>query len=69
MSQGFDEQLVRHVAHLARLKLSDKQLAQYGAQLSRIVDYVRTQAKAGDVVVTMGAGDVGDVAGRLAAAL
>ncbi len=40
MSQGFDEQLVRHVAHLARLKLSDKQLAQYGAQLSRIVDYV-----------------------------
>jgi UDP-N-acetylmuramate--alanine ligase len=32
-----------------------------------IVDFVRTQAKAGDVVVTMGAGDVGDVAGRLAA--
>ena len=31
-----------------------------------IVDFVRTQAKAGDVVVTMGAGDVGDVAGRLA---
>jgi len=34
-----------------------------------IVDFVRTQARAGDVVVTMGAGDVGDVAGRLAATL
>ncbi len=30
-----------------------------------VVDFVRTQARAGDVVVTMGAGDVGDVAGRL----
>jgi len=40
VAQGFDEQIVRHVAHLARLKLSDEQLAQYGAQLSRIVDYV-----------------------------
>jgi len=36
---------------------------------SAIVDFVRTQARAGDLVVTMGAGDVGDVAGRLAAAL
>ena len=34
-----------------------------------IVDFVRTQARTGDVVVTMGAGNVGDVAGRLAAAL
>ena len=34
-----------------------------------IVDFVSTQARAGDVVVTMGAGDIGDVAGRLAAAL
>jgi len=40
MSQSFDEAHVRHVAHLARLRLSDEQLAQYGAQLSRIVDYV-----------------------------
>jgi len=31
-----------------------------------VVDFVRTQARAGDVVVTMGAGDVGHVAGRLA---
>jgi len=34
-----------------------------------IVDFVRTQARAGDVIVTMGAGDVGDVAGRLASSL
>ncbi len=34
-----------------------------------IVDFVRTQARAGDVVVTMGAGDVGDVAGRIAESL
>jgi UDP-N-acetylmuramate--alanine ligase len=34
-----------------------------------IVDFVRTQARPGDVVVTMGAGDVGDVAGRLAQAI
>jgi UDP-N-acetylmuramate--alanine ligase len=34
-----------------------------------IVDFLRTQVRAGDVVVTMGAGDVGDVAGRLAEAL
>ncbi len=39
------------------------------SDFSRIVDFVRTQAQAGDVVVTMGAGDVGDVAGRLAAEL
>ncbi|MHC4932471.1 MAG: UDP-N-acetylmuramate--L-alanine ligase [Planctomycetota bacterium] len=34
-----------------------------------IVDFVRTQARPGDLVVTMGAGDVGSVAGRLAEAL
>ena len=39
------------------------------ADFTAIVDFVRTQARAGDVVVTMGAGDVGDVAGRLAEAL
>jgi len=38
-------------------------------EFSSIVDFVKTQAKAGDVVVTMGAGDVGDVAGRLAQTL
>jgi UDP-N-acetylmuramate--alanine ligase len=39
------------------------------ADFGGIVDFVRAQARAGDVVVTMGAGDVGDVAGRLAQAL
>ncbi|MHC4134792.1 MAG: UDP-N-acetylmuramate--L-alanine ligase [Planctomycetota bacterium] len=39
------------------------------ADFASIVDFVRTQARTGDVVVTMGAGDVGDVAGRLARAL
>jgi UDP-N-acetylmuramate--alanine ligase len=39
------------------------------ADFASIVDFVRTQARVGDVVVTMGAGDVGDVAGRLAQAL
>jgi len=36
---------------------------------SSIVDYMSAQVRAGDVVVTMGAGDVGDVAGRLAQSL
>jgi len=43
--------------------------AEFIPDFESIVDFVRAQARAGDVVVTMGAGDVGDVAGRLAAAL
>jgi len=39
------------------------------ADFGGIVDFVRTQARPGDLVVTMGAGDVGDVALRLAKAL
>jgi len=39
------------------------------SDFSSIVDFVRTQARTGDVVVTMGAGNVGDVAGRLVEAL
>ncbi|MHC4953503.1 MAG: UDP-N-acetylmuramate--L-alanine ligase [Planctomycetota bacterium] len=34
-----------------------------------VIDFVRTQARSGDVVVTMGAGDIGHVAGQLANAL
>ena len=34
-----------------------------------IVDFMSAQVRPGDLVVTMGAGDVGDVAGRLAEAL
>ena len=43
--------------------------AVYIQEFERIVDYVRTQLRSGDVLVTMGAGNVGDVAGRVAAAL
>jgi len=52
------EQLVDAVRHRGgdAVHLSD---------FDAVVDFVRTQARAGDVVVTMGAGDVGDVAGRL----
>jgi UDP-N-acetylmuramate-alanine ligase len=39
------------------------------ADFDGIVDFVRARAREGDVIVTMGAGDVGDVAGRLAATL
>ncbi|MGH7161970.1 MAG: glutamate ligase domain-containing protein, partial [Planctomycetota bacterium] len=39
------------------------------ADFRSIVDFLRPQLRAGDVVVTMGAGDVGDVAGRLAETL
>ncbi len=39
------------------------------AVFGEIVDFVRTQVRTGDVLVTMGAGDVGDVAGRLAQTL
>ncbi len=40
LSAEFDEQLVRHVAHLARLKLSDDAIAVAASHLSRVVDYV-----------------------------
>ena len=43
--------------------------ATYIPELSGVVDFLRAQVRAGDVVVTMGAGDVGDVAGRLAQAI
>ncbi len=43
--------------------------AEHIPDFDSIVAFVRSQARAGDVVVTMGAGDVGHVAGRLAAAL
>ena len=40
MKEILDEQTVRHVSHLARLKLSDDDLADVRAQLSRILAYV-----------------------------
>lgn len=40
MSGGIDQQQVRHIAHLARLNLSDEEVAQYGGQLGAILDYM-----------------------------
>lgn len=40
MNQALDEQTVRTVAHLARLKISDEEVARYAAQLSRVLAYV-----------------------------
>ncbi|MBX3393907.1 MAG: Asp-tRNA(Asn)/Glu-tRNA(Gln) amidotransferase subunit GatC [Phycisphaerae bacterium] len=40
METGIDESQVRHIAHLARLKLSDEEITRYGAQLSAIVGYI-----------------------------
>ena len=40
MVQKIDEQQVRHIAHLGRLKLTDAEIETFGAQLSDILDYV-----------------------------
>lgn len=40
MSERIDEATVRHIANLARLKLTDAEVARFGAQLSEIVSYV-----------------------------
>mgnify|MGYP001595003013 CR=1 FL=1 len=41
MASGIDQTTVRHVAELARLKITDQEAALYADQLSRILDYVR----------------------------
>ena len=40
MSAKIDPDKVRHIAHLARLKLSDEEIARFGAQLGGILEYV-----------------------------
>ncbi len=40
MSGTIDEAQVRHVAELARLKLTDEQVGQFTRELSAILDYV-----------------------------
>jgi len=49
MSLSPDE--VRHIAHLARLRIEDDDVAEYAQNLSRIVDFVDqlSQADTGDV--------------------
>ena len=36
-----DDQTVRHIANLARLSVSDEEVARYASQLSRILEYAR----------------------------
>lgn len=40
MPAKIDEKQVRHIAHLARLKLSDAEVTRFGEQLSGILEYV-----------------------------
>ena len=40
MSSSLDEAAVRHVAHLARLKISDEEVRLYADQLSAVLGYV-----------------------------
>lgn len=40
MSRVIDDTLVRHVGKLARIRLSDDEVARFARQLSAIVDYV-----------------------------
>lgn len=40
MAKKIDETLVRHIAHLSRLKPSDDEVRLFSEQLSRIVEYV-----------------------------
>ncbi len=40
MSGKIDETLVRHIARLARLSLTDEEVSRFGAQLGSIIEYV-----------------------------
>ena len=40
MASRLDEAAVRHVAHLARLKITDAEAALFASQLSKVLDYV-----------------------------
>ena len=40
MALTLDEAAVRHVAHLARLKIADAEAALFASQLSKVLDYV-----------------------------
>ncbi len=40
MSAKIDPDKVRYIAHLARLKLTDEEIARFGAQLGGILEYV-----------------------------
>ena len=40
MPEKIDEKMVRHIAHLSRLALTEDEVYQFGAQLSSILEYV-----------------------------
>jgi len=40
MTTRISEQQVRHISHLARLKLTDQQVGLLGSQLTNILDYM-----------------------------
>jgi aspartyl-tRNA(Asn)/glutamyl-tRNA(Gln) amidotransferase subunit C len=40
MSSALDEGTVRHIAHLARLTMSDEEISLFAGQLSSILDYM-----------------------------
>ncbi len=42
MKPSIDEALVRHIAHLARLKLTDEEVSTFGGQLRGIVGFIET---------------------------
>jgi aspartyl-tRNA(Asn)/glutamyl-tRNA(Gln) amidotransferase subunit C len=44
-----DRELIRHVARLARLELSDEELEQYRSQVSTILDYIDQLKELGDL--------------------
>lgn len=41
MSERITTEEVRHIAHLARLKLSEEEISRFGSQLDSILGYVR----------------------------
>ncbi|HVP11567.1 MAG TPA: Asp-tRNA(Asn)/Glu-tRNA(Gln) amidotransferase subunit GatC [Phycisphaerae bacterium] len=41
MTRRIDEAEVRHIAHLARLKLTEAEIARFGEQLGSILDYMQ----------------------------
>jgi aspartyl-tRNA(Asn)/glutamyl-tRNA(Gln) amidotransferase subunit C len=41
MASSLDEAVVRHVAHLARLRISDAEAALFATQLSKVLEYVK----------------------------
>lgn len=63
MSSGIDQAAVRHVAHLARLKVTEDEVAQFAHQLSDILAYVEllNEVDTSNVEPTAHAGAIANV--------